>query len=113
MHMTRINPQRLLLQFVLTSAKQSPCKPFDFANQTLNFSSPREQRGADPLPMPIKKSDTAWNGYRFLVVMGVIASVVIYTMGAILTGIAYRTMDSRGIEVRGERVRRWLGLRCF
>lgn len=46
--------------------------------------------------MPAKRSDKAWNGYRFLVVMGVLASVLIYTMGAILTGIAYRTMDSKG-----------------
>ncbi|XP_047494802.1 uncharacterized protein LOC125042977 [Penaeus chinensis] len=57
--------------------------------------SDAQEKGADPLPMPVKRSDTAWNGYRFLVVMGVLASVVIYTMGAILTGIAYRTMDSR------------------
>ncbi|XP_018022972.1 uncharacterized protein LOC108678985 [Hyalella azteca] len=43
------------------------------------------------------KMKPAWCGYRVVIIFGTVVSILIYTVGAILTGVSYRTYD-RGVN---------------
>ncbi|XP_042872414.1 uncharacterized protein LOC122253417 [Penaeus japonicus] len=39
--------------------------------------------------------ERGWCGYRAVLIMGVAVSVIVYTIGAIITGVTYRDWDRR------------------
>ncbi|KAF2358279.1 hypothetical protein FHG87_010962 [Trinorchestia longiramus] len=64
----------------------------------------------EEMPSPGKKYDVnadygpdakikhAWCGYRVVIILGLVISVMVYTIGAILSGVAYRTYDMGGMS---------------
>ncbi|XP_037778568.1 uncharacterized protein LOC119575160 [Penaeus monodon] len=45
--------------------------------------------------LKVLTKEQGWCGYRAVLIMGVVTSVIIYTIGAIITGVTYRDWDRR------------------